>query len=212
MNRKRTKFVVLDAHRCVACWHCVVQCPKQVIGKVSVLWHRHVVFRHPEACVGCKRCTKVCPQGVFSVVQDEPFSPKPRRQMRRISVLLLLSTVGIAATGCFLHAAGHAPSFSLWHRWAVAHVVVSLLWLALAVHHVWHRRRWYKALFIQGVGRKRLMTLLLTLVSLALWLTGIVLLVCIDGSQRGVGLWHYAFGLLFVVLCALHLVYRWRRL
>ena len=212
MNRKQTKYVALDTHRCVACWQCVGKCPKQVIGRVSVLWHRHVVFAHPEACIGCRRCVKICPQGAFSVVSQEAVSPSKRRRKTSAKVLLLFVTVAIAATGFGLHAAGHGPSFSAWHRWAVAHVAFSLLWLALAVHHVWKHRRWYRAVLSRGVGNKSKMTLLLTALSLALWATGVLLLVCIDGSQSAVGLWHYGLGVAMVVLSVHHVVRHRRQL
>lgn len=211
MNRKRTKFVVLDTRRCVACWQCVAQCPKQVIGKVSVLWHRHVVFRHPEACVGCKRCTKVCPQGVFPLVDQASISSSKRKRKASVKHLLLSATVAIAVTGFGLHAAGHGASFPIWHRWAVAHAVFSLLWLVLAGYHVWQHQRWYRAVLSRGVCRKGKLTLLLTALSLALWATGTLLLVCIDGPQSAVGLWHYGLGVAMVLLSAHHLVRRWRR-
>lgn len=212
MNRKQTKYVALDTRRCVACWQCVAQCPKQVIGKVSVLWHRHAVMVHPEACVGCRRCVKTCPQGAFSVVDKMPISQSKRWPKASVKLLLLSATVSIAVTGFALHAAGHGSSFPVWHRWAVAHVACSVLWLVLAVHHVWQRRRWYRAVLSRGTRHKGKTTLLLTVLSLALWATGTLLLACIDGPQSAVGLWHYGLGVAMVVLSAHHVVRRWHRL
>lgn len=212
MNTKQTKYVVLDTHRCVACWQCVAQCPMQVIGKVSVLWHRHAVLRHSEACIGCRRCVKICPHGAFSVVDHAPVMSSKRQRKVTVKLLLLSVTVAIAATGFGLHAAGHGPSFSAWHHWAVAHVAFSLLWLALAVHHVWQHRRWFRAVLSRGVGNKSKMTLLLTAVSFVLWATGALLLVCIDGSQSAVGLWHYGLGVSMVVLSVHHVVRHRRQL
>lgn len=211
MNRKQTKYVALDTDHCEACWQCVAQCPKQVIGKVSVLWHRHVVFRHPEACIGCRRCVKICPHGAITVVDQATVSAPKRRRKTRVKLLLLSSTVAIAATGVGLHATGHGASFPLWHRWAVAHVAFSLLWLVLAVHHVWQHRRWYRAMLSRRVVHKGKLTLLLTALSLALWATGTLLLVCIDEPQSAVGLWHYGLGVAMVVLSAHHVVRRWRQ-
>lgn len=55
MNKKQTKFILLDPHRCIACWECVDVCPKQIIGKVQFLWHKHIVFKDADACIGCKK-------------------------------------------------------------------------------------------------------------------------------------------------------------
>lgn len=66
MNKRKTKFISLDPHRCVACWECVDVCPKKVIGRVQFLWHKHIVFKDADACVGCKKCVKTCKQQVFA--------------------------------------------------------------------------------------------------------------------------------------------------
>ncbi|MDR3329394.1 MAG: 4Fe-4S binding protein [Prevotellaceae bacterium] len=62
----RTEYVWANPKKCAACWQCVGSCPRQAIGKVSFLWHRHIVFKNAERCMGCKKCIKVCPYGVFS--------------------------------------------------------------------------------------------------------------------------------------------------
>ena len=41
-------------------------CPRDVIGKVGFLWHKHIVIRNADNCIGCKKCMKSCPSGVFS--------------------------------------------------------------------------------------------------------------------------------------------------
>ena len=65
VNKVYTGYVWANTHNCKACWECVNACPKQVIGKVSFLWHKHIVFKNSENCTGCKKCVKVCPYGVF---------------------------------------------------------------------------------------------------------------------------------------------------
>lgn len=59
---KATQFIVLDSHRCQACWQCIDLCPKEVIGKFNLLFHKHSRIAKPEACVGCKKCVKNCPK------------------------------------------------------------------------------------------------------------------------------------------------------
>jgi len=44
---------------------CINACPKQVIGKVVILWHKHIVIRNGTNCMGCNKCIKICPHGVF---------------------------------------------------------------------------------------------------------------------------------------------------
>jgi ferredoxin len=62
----RTAHVWTNIRNCVACWKCIDACPKQVIGKVGFLWHKHIVLKNPENCIGCKKCIQICPKGVFS--------------------------------------------------------------------------------------------------------------------------------------------------
>lgn len=66
LKKTQTPYVTTDLHKCKACWKCVVACPKQVIGKVVFLWHKHIVFKDSDNCSGCQKCIKVCPYGVFS--------------------------------------------------------------------------------------------------------------------------------------------------
>ena len=60
-----TDFIVIDTHRCQACWACVGNCPKQVINKVQILGHKHAHIRAKENCCGCLKCVRVCPQAAI---------------------------------------------------------------------------------------------------------------------------------------------------
>lgn len=53
LNTTHTAHVFINSSKCVACWKCVDTCPEQAIGKMKVLWHKHIVFRKPENCSGC---------------------------------------------------------------------------------------------------------------------------------------------------------------
>lgn len=64
-NKKESLFVKIYPGRCVACWKCIPACPRQIIGQVIFLWHRHIVLRNTENCIGCKKCIKTCPHQVF---------------------------------------------------------------------------------------------------------------------------------------------------
>jgi 2-oxoglutarate ferredoxin oxidoreductase subunit delta len=66
LKKVHTEYIWANTHNCKACWVCVDACPKQVIGKVGFLWHRHIIFKNSQNCIGCKNCIKICPHGVFS--------------------------------------------------------------------------------------------------------------------------------------------------
>jgi 2-oxoglutarate ferredoxin oxidoreductase subunit delta len=64
-GKSQTKHIWANTHECKACWKCVGTCSGQVIGKICIFWHKHIVFRNSENCIGCKKCIETCPHGVF---------------------------------------------------------------------------------------------------------------------------------------------------
>ena len=56
----RTPYISIDPHLCKACFKCVANCPKQVIGKVNFWFHKHAKIVEADACIGCKKCVKTC--------------------------------------------------------------------------------------------------------------------------------------------------------
>jgi len=74
-----TRFIDIDTQHCEACWDCIDVCPTQVLGKVEVLWHRHVRIDHAEACNGCKKCVRACQHGAITYT----YTPVPREQRHR---------------------------------------------------------------------------------------------------------------------------------
>ena len=67
---KKTAYIAVDSHHCQACWECYDACPKQVFGKINVLWglHKHIIIERPKACIGCKKCVKICQFGAITTV------------------------------------------------------------------------------------------------------------------------------------------------
>ncbi|MDR2904682.1 MAG: 4Fe-4S binding protein [Helicobacteraceae bacterium] len=63
--KNRESIILTNTKNCKACWECINVCPKQVIGKVSFLWHKHIIIRNGANCIGCKKCIQICPYGVF---------------------------------------------------------------------------------------------------------------------------------------------------
>lgn len=61
-----TEFIEVHSfHGCIACWKCVETCPRNVLGKVAFLWHRHARIVAPENCIGCGKCVSACPEHIF---------------------------------------------------------------------------------------------------------------------------------------------------
>ena len=89
--------------------------------------------------------------------------------------LLLLSILSFF-TGLELHLAGHGDSHEIWHNWAVAHVIASLLFLVAGACHIKTHSKWYRSLLKNGLGRKSKTTLAISIVFVATVITGIALL------------------------------------
>lgn len=209
MKTTATAYVAMNPRRCTACWECVGKCPKKVIGKTGILCHRHVVFKEADACIGCGKCIKTCPQGVFfkpgEAVADRRVSAGMAFRMER---LLPLAFVASAVTGVGLHLAGHGASHEVWHNWSVAHVVASFLWLLSVALHVKRHKDWYKALISKSAFNGRRVTFALSVCFLAVAVTGILLVACVEGANSSLGLWHYKLGIFLLALSLLHALRR----
>ena len=69
-KRNRTKYIYLDPSKCKACWDCIDECKHDVLGKVDIWFHKHVVIKHAENCRGCRSCIAACPNGVFEPIMQ----------------------------------------------------------------------------------------------------------------------------------------------
>ena len=45
LQRIHTPYIWVNPRACAACWKCIDNCPRDVIGKVGFLWHKHIVIR-----------------------------------------------------------------------------------------------------------------------------------------------------------------------
>ena len=141
------------------------------------------------------------------------MSVRSHYRSQRITDLLLISvSIASVITGFGLNVAGHDKPHEVWEQWAAAHVVATVLFLVVGIVHVRHHWAWYKSLFSRGLGKKSRVTLLLTIAFLLLVITGIMLIVAIDGPNSTTGHLHYIFGLLLTILSLWHIVKRWKAL
>lgn len=125
-------------------------------------------------------------------------------------LLLILTFIPSCVTGFMLHWAGHYANHVLWHNWAVAHVISTLLLTALVVIHVYGHWGWYKSLVKSGTRNKSKITMLLSVLMIAVTITGVVLLFSHDDANTGVGLWHYVLGIIVSIVIFGHFVKRHR--
>lgn len=144
MKKLFTRYVAMNPSLCVACWKCVEQCPKNAIGKVEFLWHKHAVFQDADACIGCKKCIKTCMQGVFFVPDAGFKAPSFWQRMKNkmsVEFLLPLFLLAIIVTGVKLHVACHASGQEAWHGWLVAHVVSTVIFTIATTWHIVKRKK-----------------------------------------------------------------------
>lgn len=149
-------------------------------------------------------CIRTCPHGVFYSSDETRDRHKPQSFIFR-KAAFLLAFITSALTGIGLHIAGHGTDHDVWHNWAAAHVISSLLWLVFSTVHIIQHRTWHRAVILKGISKRGLTTLLLSAIYITVVVSGIILIACIDGANSGTGMWHYRLGLLLAALCTVHI-------
>ena len=123
-------------------------------------------------------------------------------------LLLLITFVPSSATGFILHWAGHQSNHELWHNWAVAHFISTLLLTILVAIHIYGHWGWYKSLFKNGIKSKSGVPVALSALMLVVTITGIVALFSHQDANTGLGLWHYVIGIIVSIVVIGHFVKR----
>ncbi len=129
--------------------------------------------------------------------------------MKKIFVInwtLILLFILSAFSRIGLHLAGHIGNHSLWHNWAVFHVIASVLFLATTIFHIKTHWGWYKGIR-KGIGNRSKITAILSILFLLATVTGIILL-GVDGANSSIGLFHYKIGIVTIIISALHILKR----
>lgn len=111
-------------------------------------------------------------------------------------------------TGIKLHIAEHHANHEIWHNWAVFHTIVSLLFTIFGIAHIKSHWNWYKGLKTIGCKGKRKVVLLLSITFALVIITGILLLLFVNGASSSTGLLHYKIGIATGVLAILHILRR----
>ena len=132
---------------------------------------------------------------------------KPNKNIL-IDLYTLISFILIAVSGFGMHISGHGSDHALWHCWAVFHVVSAIIFVTCIAFHVKGHWAWYKSLFSTGIGKKSRVTILLTVLMLAVTLSGITDMLMSDHNESHIGLWHYAIGNIFTVTALGHFIKR----
>ncbi len=122
--------------------------------------------------------------------------------------LLIPLAVLCSYNGIELHIAGHEAVHSIWHNWAVFHIITSVLFLASSIAHISMHWNWYKSMVKKGIGTKSKVTILLSLIFAAVTITGFILLFAVNGANSHIGLWHYIIGLIASALFIIHIIKR----
>ena len=134
------------------------------------------------------------------------------RSLLITDLLLIPVFIATAITGVGFYFAGFDTPHEVWEQWATAHTVSGVLMAILAILHVYQHWAWYKSLFAHGIGKKSRVTLWITLVFLLLFITGLLLIIVIDGPNSWMGTCHFWIGLALIVLSLWHIIVRWKAL
>ena len=122
--------------------------------------------------------------------------------------LLLITFVPSSATGFILHWAGHQNYHELWHNWAVAHVISTLLLTILVAIHIYGHWGWYKSLFKGGIKNKSRVTIVVSILFVVLTISGTFAFTVPEGPNSHIGIVHYIIGIISTIFFVGHIVKR----
>ena len=129
----------------------------------------------------------------------------------RTDLCLSILFVASLLTGIKIHYANDFQTHDIWHTWSVIHFFVNIALLVTAIVHIKQHWGWYKTLFkASSLALKSKITMLVTILFLAVSITGVLLLAFVEGQGSSMGMAHYVIGLLFGVIGLGHFVKRWR--
>ena len=129
----------------------------------------------------------------------------------RTDLWLSILFVASLLTGIKVHYANDFQTHDTWHTWSVIHFFVNIAILATAIIHIKQHLGWFKTLFkTSSFALKSKITMLVTILFLAVSVTGVLLLAFVEGQGSSMGMAHYVIGLLFGAIGLGHFIKRWR--
>lgn len=114
-------------------------------------------------------------------------------------------------TGIAVHISSEKSARDLWVIRSVIHVVAAVAFLILVYCHVVQHRGWFWSL-LKGNIKKRGVTIALTLILIVEIISGIMLLVFVDGDGSPCGHLHWIAGIILAVIGTGHYIKRFNRL
>lgn len=136
------------------------------------------------------------------------FSLTKGKSIFIIDIILIPVFTLVIYSGLKLHVVGHINDHTIWENWAHYHIVASIASLIVGWLHIRAHWGWYKSLMRKGLSKKSKTTTALSVLFLILIITGVILILFIDGGNSPIGIWHYRLGLAMAVLLIVHLFSR----
>lgn len=125
---------------------------------------------------------------------------------------LFITFIFTAATGLLCYFIKDSDGDADHHRWVMfqlLHIITSIIFVVFTVRHILPLRKWYVKWGSGQIKRKSFVTLMASLSCFVLLVTGLDLLIFIDGGDSTSGVIHFYTGLVFIVFCAWHCIKRW---
>lgn len=131
------------------------------------------------------------------------------KQIFRTDLSLVIFGLASLVSGIMIHQSGHFATHGEWHGWSIAHCIINLALVVAVAMHVKQHWGWFKKLFRKSTLKAK-MPVFVTIASVAVILSGLYLLLFVEGQGSHAGLVHYWIGMIFGTLAILHLVRRWK--
>lgn len=131
---------------------------------------------------------------------------------KKLRKFLITAFIAVIVSGFGLHIVSDSPeiySHPVWAWWAWLHSLSALALTIAAISHILRMKMWFKSLAIKSKAMKlrfrKVDTLMTGLLMLVLFITGVIMVVGIDGGGSGIGMWHYVVGCIWIAVAVPHL-------
>lgn len=126
----------------------------------------------------------------------------------KLPLIIAFAVTLISGVVCHVVKNGEASVHAAWMACQILHILACMLFLALVFKHVRPFKKWYLKLSYKDIKRKNKIAIIISVLGLFLCISGVILLLFINGAKSHVGLWHWAAGLVFSAFCLMHILRR----